>query len=362
MKKRPSFIRNWREIEAPAAPPNAPEDFGFASELSAAAGVNHLRAAHLRIPPGKRAYPPLAMEDFEVFCFVLDGAPDLWADGCLHRLSEGDGVMLNARTGMAHSLINNGSNDARVFVMSEPFLRNARAAHPVDGWASDMMKKMGMHWDEAPKRKLGPNDGKPGNDAGRRRAKPEFVVNWHDIFDPRRKKRYPGSTEDLGIDAPFGKRAGFSRIGIHLEVLKPGRRTSYPHAERDEDEFAFVVSGWVDAWNDGRVAPMAEGDFIGWRSGTGITHVIMNNSGEDAVLLVGGEASRMKNQYWYPFHPERNRAAGENYWADHPVPRLGPHDGLPDALREKLPARARKSALAANRAAPKLAGRKSPPM
>ena len=42
---------------------------------------------------------------------------------------------------------------------------------------------------------------------------------------------------------------------------------------------------------------------------------------------------------------------GPNHWDDHPIPKLGPHDGLPDLLRERLPAKARKSALAANIAA-----------
>ena len=71
--KRPNFITGWREIEAPAAPPSSAEDFGFASELSAATGVNHFRVAHLRIPPGLRGYPPMAMDDLEIFSFVLEG-------------------------------------------------------------------------------------------------------------------------------------------------------------------------------------------------------------------------------------------------------------------------------------------------
>ena len=69
---------------------------------------------------------------------------------------------------------------------------------------------------------------------------------------------------------------------------------------------------------------MGEGDFIGWAGGTGITHVIINNSDEDAVLIVGGERSRMVNQFWYPFHPRCNKEIGEGYWADHPVPQARP--------------------------------------
>ena len=74
---------------------------------------------------------------------------------------------------------------------------------------------------------------------------------------------------------------------------------------------------------------MGEGDFVGWEAGTGITHVVMNNSDADAILLVGGEASRLNGQCWYPYHPNRKKEMGPNHWDDHPIPKLGPHDGLP---------------------------------
>jgi len=347
---KPSFIKNWREIETAAAPPGASEDFGFASELATATGIHHFRVAHLRIPPGRRAYPPLAMDDLEIFAFVLEGTPDLWAEGHLHRLSEGQGVALNARTGLVHSLINNSDSDARLFVFTEAFRRNSRAVHPLEPHLKEQLAKSGMWWEEAPARKLGPNAGKPGSLTGRKRALPTFVAHWRDIL-VNKANRYPRSDEDQTLDARFDNRARFSRIAMRLQVLKPGRRTSWPHAERDESEFVCVVSGSVEAWNDGWITPMGEGDFIGWKNGTGITHAILNNSDDDAVIIVGGERSRFVNQYWYPFHPQYNKEIGKAYWADHPVPKLGPHDGLPTALRERVPGRLRRSPVAANEAA-----------
>ena len=356
-KNRPDFIVDWRTTEAPAAPPGAREDFGFASELSAATGINHFRVAHLRIPPGKRGYPPGAMDDLEIFCFVLEGAPDLWADGHLYRLHEGEGVTLNARTGLAHSLINNSGSDVRVFVMTEAFRRNSRATHPVDPEGEENLRKLGMFWADAPKRKLGPNTGQPGDETGRRRGKPGFVVHWRDILNSK-PALYPKSDEVQGIAARFDNRARFGRIGAHVQLLKPGRRTSWPHAERDESEYTYVVSGKVDAWNDGHITVMGEGDFIGWKNGTGITHVIINNSDEDAVLIIGGERSRIVNQYWYPFHRSYNKEIGKAYWADHPKPKLGPHDGMPDALRARVPKRLQNDAVKANEAVRLLGGDK----
>jgi uncharacterized cupin superfamily protein len=347
---RPSFIRNWRELEAPGEwyYPGGAETFGYPAFFSGAIGMSRLKIAHQRLPPGRRSHPPGAYRDEEEFFFVLEGTPDLWVDGRLHRLREGDGVAINDRTGISHCLINNTNKDVRLFIFGEGTRMGSKFFHPIDDNAR--LKETGKLWEDPPRRKLGPNDSKPGSAAGRARGRPDHVSNWRDIL-AKKAARYPDSDEDQGISAPFGKRARFSRIGIHTEVLKAGRRTSYPHAERDEDEFVYVVSGRVDAWTDGRVTPLGEGDFVGWEAGLGVTHVILNNGDEDAVLLVGGEASRMRNQYWYPYHPSRNKAAGANYWADHPVPKLGPHDGLTDALRARVPARARKTALAANKAA-----------
>jgi hypothetical protein len=46
-----------------------------------------------------------------------------------------------------------------------------------------------------------------------------------------------------------------------------------------------------------------------------------------------GEPNRDDNRFFYPLHPERNRAIGARHWADHPVRPLGDHDGLPDRQR-----------------------------
>jgi len=234
-----------------------------------------------------------------------------------------------------------------------------------DAAGRDMLVRQGKLWTDPPKRKRGPHDGisdkergSPSPAGSRKKGRPPFVVNWRDILGKNVQLTYPNSKEEHGIDALLNPLTRFSRIGVHVEVLPPGRRTSWPHCERDEEEWAFVM-GNIECWLDGYLHKMSEGDFIGWESRTGLNHVLINNSDDDAVLLVGGEASRQRNQFWYPFHPHRNKEVGKEYWADHPVPKLGPHDGLPDALRASLPPAARRSALAANAAAWKLGLRKT---
>ena len=359
MKAKPDFIVHWQTIETPVAPPGTNETFGFASEFAQASDLAHLRAAHLRLAPGTRAYPPVTLRDDEAFFFVLEGEPELWIDGHVHTLKEGDGVALNAKTGIAHSFLNNSPSDVRLFALSEAPRATSRAFHPVDPAANENLRIAGRLWSGVPSRKMGPHDGltdalrgKPAATGTRKKGRPSFVSHWMKILGKDDETNaYPGSAEHHGIDAPYGKNARYSRIGIHLEVLKPGRRTAWPHAERDEEEFVYVVSGKLDCWTEGYVHAVGEGDFIGWASGTGIAHGIINNSDEDAVLLAGGEANRQKNQFFYPLHPRRNQEIGKDLWSDPPRRKLGPHDGLPDAMRAKLPARLGRNSIKANAAA-----------
>jgi uncharacterized cupin superfamily protein len=357
MKQRPSFIVNRRDL-APAeeyASRTTHEAFGFPSDFARATGLSRLKLMHIVLPPGRRTNAPGAYRDEEEFFLILEGKPDLWIDGHLHALKEGDGVWFNDRTGIAHTIINNTDKPVRLFAYGEATRMGSQFAIALerDAATAEVLNAMGKLWLDPPPRKRGPNSAAPGDIAGRKKTKPPFVANWRDILEANGTSNYPNSKEQHGIDALYNRLTRFSRIGIHVEVLPAGRRTSWPHAERDEEEFAYLVSGALDCWLDGHIHKITEGDFVGWESRTGITHVLINNSDEDALLIVGGEASRQRNQYWYPFHPHRDKEVAKfnEHWADHPASKLGPHDGLPDKLRASLPPAARRTALAANTAA-----------
>jgi uncharacterized cupin superfamily protein len=163
--------------------------------------------------------------------------------------------------------------------------------------------------------------------------RPPFIAHWKDIQDAD-DSHYPGSEELHAIGSPFGRFFGLTRLGIHHEVLPPGRRTSYPHAEKTEEEFVYVIEGRVDAWIDGEVYALGPGDAVGFPAGTGISHTFINDSDQPARLLVVGERTRPDNQIYYPLNPERKAEVGEEWWEEVPRRPLGPHDGLPAALRE----------------------------
>src|SRR5262245_56032676 len=107
--------------------------------------------------------------------------------------------------------------------------------------------------------------------------RPSCIAHWSEVEEPD-NKRYRGADELLAITAPLAQRLGVTRLGIHHQRLPPGRRTSFPHAESEEDEFVYVLEGAPDAWLDGRLYRLREGDSVGFPSGTGLAHTFINNT------------------------------------------------------------------------------------
>ena len=166
-----------------------------------------------------------------------------------------------------------------------------------------------------------------------KKSRPDFIKHYSEIQDED-DAHYPDSDELLSIGSPFGKKFGFKRLGIHHEVLPPGRRTSWPHAEKTEEEFVYVIEGNPQVWVDGHLHDLHPGDAVGFVPGTGIAHTFINNTDIDVRLLVVGEATRSDNQCYYPLHPDRNAAIKDFCWKDAPKADLGSHDGFPDKVRK----------------------------
>jgi uncharacterized cupin superfamily protein len=158
------------------------------------------------------------------------------------------------------------------------------------------------------------------------------IVHFSEIEDPE-SWSYPGSEELMSRGANYRRHFDFKKIGVHNQRLEPGQRTSFPHAESDEEEFVYVIEGTPDVWLDGHLHRLAPGDAVGFPAGTGLAHTFMNNTDSDVRLLVVGERSKPQNRVVYPLNREQ-RALRSDWWDDAPVRELGPHDGLPDKLRE----------------------------
>ena len=159
--------------------------------------------------------------------------------------------------------------------------------------------------------------------------RPPFILHEADV--PEEVWSYPGSDEKLCPGRPIGRAAGLVKSGVHVERLPPGTRTSWPHAEADEDEWAYVLQGAPSVWIDGVVYALRAGDFVALPSGTGVCHTFLNDSEDDARILVGGERSRPEHRIFYPLDRSRRTDVGEARWwpLDETWQPAGPHDGKP---------------------------------
>ncbi|EMH4164382.1 cupin domain-containing protein [Pluralibacter gergoviae] len=157
--------------------------------------------------------------------------------------------------------------------------------------------------------------------------RPDCIRHWREL-EEQDAPGYPDSSELFSVGAPLARKMGLLRLGIHHERLPPGRRTSYPHAESDEEEFIYVLEGRPQVWINGYLWPLEPGDCVSFPAGTGVCHTFLNNTEEEVCLLVVGEVNKKHNRIYYPLNQEY-AATRADRWIDHPPQFFGPHNGRP---------------------------------
>lgn len=159
MAERPDFIRNWRVLERADERhyPGDTELMSIGAPLGRLLGLTRIGIHHERLPPGRRTSYPHAESAEEEFVYVLEGTPDAWIDGTLHRLAPGDAVGFPAGTGICHSFLNNTSAEVRLLVVGEAPKPENRIHYPLN---PDREKARTDGWTDVPPRVLGGHDGK----------------------------------------------------------------------------------------------------------------------------------------------------------------------------------------------------------
>jgi uncharacterized cupin superfamily protein len=158
--ERPSFIAHWREIEQPDDRHYDGDDelMSIGAAFGRVFGLTKLGIHHERLPPGRRTSFPHAESAEEEFVYVIEGEPDVWLDGHLHRLKPGDGVGFPAGTGISHSFLNNTEAEVHLLVVGERSKTENRIVYPLNPDRKSLRKDW---WDDHPRRTLGPHDGLP---------------------------------------------------------------------------------------------------------------------------------------------------------------------------------------------------------
>ena len=124
MTKRPDFIVNWRDhVGADEnAYPGSEELLCYGAELTTVLGFTRL---------GLGVDILNAHESEEEFILILEGTPDLWVDGEVHRIGPGDCVGFPSGTGIAHTFMNNTDDDVIYLVVGERDKEKTRLHYPL---------------------------------------------------------------------------------------------------------------------------------------------------------------------------------------------------------------------------------------
>jgi uncharacterized cupin superfamily protein len=80
--------------------------------------------------------------------------------------------------------------------------------------------------------------------------------------------------------------SGLSNLQIYHETLLSGRRSSSPHYHTKRDELVYVLSGEPSVWLNGNIRQLSPKDFVAFKAGEDVFHMILNEREQMAELLV----------------------------------------------------------------------------
>ena len=271
-------------------------------------GLKRIAVHFQKLDPNRRTSLPHAESLEEEFVYVLKGAPQLWQNGELYQLGPGDCVGFPSGTGICHSIVNNTCAEVELIVAGERSKPDNKCIYSVD---KDLDAKSSIRWSDPPIQTMGTAEAIPhlGVEATKQKSqRPANIKDSAELFE-NEPFSYPTckvkETFSRGRDSTSA--TGLQKLGIWIDRIPPGHRSSWPHAHLVEEEFVFVVKGRAEAWIDGDRSSMNVGDGIGFVSGTGVAHTIANSTDEDVYLFVLGERVHPgSDKVFYPQHPDQN--------------------------------------------------------
>ena len=98
----------------------------------------------------------------------------------------------------------------------------------------------------------------------------------------------------------IGEPGGLTQFGVHIEVLRPGSKSSLRHWHETEDEMIYMLAGEVVLVEDHETL-LCKGDFARWPAGIPTTHYIENRQDADAQYLTIGTRNPTDTVH-YPDH------------------------------------------------------------
>lgn len=288
------------------------------------------------LEPGERSSLPHAESHEEEFIYILKGEVHAWIDGWLYALRPGHACGFPAGTGIGHTFINNSDFSVELLVVGEKTKPENRCVYMRD---PEEHQKLKIRWDDYPRRSLGPHSGRSGKEEAQRVGvisdqMPEMIVHAPSL--PLVKPyHYPGDNETFGIGPRLSGHIGLEKLGISLDFVPEGHRSSFPHAHSVEEEFFLVTEGQATAWMNGHIEELNVGEWRGFDPRKSVAHTVINDGDQSLRLLVIGEATEFPGEkIAYPQNPLRNKECARIDWFWHDFKMLNPgrHPGRPKKI------------------------------
>jgi uncharacterized cupin superfamily protein len=118
---------------------------------------------------------------------------------------------------------------------------------------------------------------------------------------------YEPGGETFGVSTRLGEAAGLRRIGVNVDVVRPGERSTKYHWHHDEEECFLVLAGTgLLQVADGsyRIGP---GDFFAKKEGPERPHQFVNDGDKELRILTIGEHRGDRAEFpeppWLPGAP-----------------------------------------------------------
>ena len=302
------------------------------ADYGRALDTDRLAMHWIELPPHQKSSDPHAESLEEEFIYVVSGRPHVWVNGFIYQMEPGFCVGFHAGTGIAHTFINNTNETVQMIFLGDRTKKENKCSFPINPDLKEKHKD--LWWDNYPQQDFGPHDASIGNLNHQKDYKDLSFIKDTSAFERKLGFSYPDDTEKFSLGVRLTDQVGLKFLGLWHEILKPQKRTSWPHAHKLEEEAAILIKGTATVWLNGFTYQMNVGDCVFFKPNTGIAHVIINDSTDDVIFLGIGEANDAgpDEKIMYPIHQTRNEQCIEHgyFWGDPPKNlEFGNHLGLP---------------------------------
>jgi uncharacterized cupin superfamily protein len=118
---------------------------------------------------------------------------------------------------------------------------------------------------------------------------------------------YEPGGETFGLSTRLGEHAGLRRIGVNVDVIRPGERSTKYHWHHEEEEGFLVLSGTGILQVGGESHRVGPGDFFAKVEGPERAHQFVNDGDRDLRIVTIGEHRGDEVEYpqppWQPGDP-----------------------------------------------------------